>query len=99
MDDLTEEERTQALAAMAAMSRRPDGKAGSADLTEAEKTEQRKINIARQQLTKQIKGRKEVVVEIAALAGKGYPAPIDMETGKPPQPAATPAKEPRKKGK
>ncbi|MEK7832738.1 MAG: L,D-transpeptidase, partial [Acidobacteriota bacterium] len=69
--DLTEAERTQTMAALAAMSRQPGGKNDSANLTEAEKAEQRKINIARQQLTSQLKGRKEVIVEIAALAGKG----------------------------
>lgn len=99
MADLTEVERTQTLAALAAMSRHPDGKTDTSKMTEAEKAEQRKINIARQQLTRQVKGRKEVVVEIAALAGKGYPAPVDLETGQPPKPAATPAKQPRKKGK
>lgn len=32
-------------------------------------------------VTRTIKGRKEVVVEIAALQGKGYPAPVDLDTG------------------
>ena len=99
LDELTEAERTQTLAALAAMSRHPDGKTESSNLTEAEKAEQRKINIARQQLTKQVKGKKEVVIEIAALAGKGYPAPVDLETGQPPKPTATPAQAPKKKGK
>lgn len=92
VEDLTEEERIQAMAAMAVMSRPHGGKADSPKLTEAEKAEQRKLNIARQQLTRQIKGRKEIVIEIAALAGKGYPAPVDLETGQPPKPEAAPAK-------
>ena len=99
IEDLTEDERTQAMAAMAVMSRPHQGKAGAAKLTEAEKAEQRKLNIARQQLTRQIKGRKEVVIEIAALAGKGYPAPVDLETGQPPKPEATPAKAAKTKTK
>lgn len=97
LEDLTEAERTQSLAALAVMSRQPGGKKGSSNLTAEEKAEQVKINITRQQLTQQVKGRKELIVEIAALAGKGYPAPVDLETGKPPQPAATPAKDARKK--
>lgn len=37
-------------------------------------------------VTRTIKGQKEVVVEIAALQGKGYPAPVDLDTGSKPQP-------------
>lgn len=96
LEDLTEEERTKAMAALELMSRAPDGKA-AAKLTEAEKAEQRKLNIARQELTRQIKGRKEVVIEIAALTGKGYPAPVDLETGQPPKPE--PAKATKAKAK
>lgn len=32
-------------------------------------------------VTRSIKGQKEVVVAIAALEGKGYPAPVDLDTG------------------
>jgi lipoprotein-anchoring transpeptidase ErfK/SrfK len=32
-------------------------------------------------VTRSIKGAKEVVIEIAALKGKGYPAPVDLNTG------------------
>lgn len=95
--DLSESESKQVMAALAGMSRGPDGKADSTPLTEAQKAEQRKQNIARQQLTRQFKGRKEVVIEIAALAGKGYPEPVDLETGGVPVPTPTPAKEVRKK--
>jgi hypothetical protein len=31
--------------------------------------------------TRTIKGQKEIVIEIAALKGKGYPAPVDLNTG------------------
>jgi hypothetical protein len=27
------------------------------------------------------KNQKEIVIEIAALKGKGYPAPVDLDTG------------------
>jgi len=42
--------------------------------------------------TKTIKGQKEVVIEISALRGKGYPAPVNLDTGGAPQP-----KQPKKK--
>lgn len=40
-------------------------------------------------ITRTIKGPKVIVVEIAALAGKGYPAPIGIEPEPTPTPAAT----------
>ena len=42
-------------------------------------------------ITYTIKGQKEVVIDIAALRGKGYPAPANLDTGGAPQPKA-PAK-------
>lgn len=33
------------------------------------------------QVTRTVKGKKEIVIEIAALKGKGYPAPIELNTG------------------
>ncbi len=38
-------------------------------------------NIASGKVTRTIKGGKEVVVEIPALLGKGYPAPVDLDAG------------------
>lgn len=38
-----------------------------------------------EQVTRNIKGAKEVTIELAALAGKGYPAAIGMETGAAPK--------------
>jgi lipoprotein-anchoring transpeptidase ErfK/SrfK len=32
-------------------------------------------------LTRSVRGKKEIVIEIAALKGKGYPAPVDLDTG------------------
>jgi lipoprotein-anchoring transpeptidase ErfK/SrfK len=32
-------------------------------------------------VTRTVKGRKEIIVEIAALKGKGYPAPVDLNPG------------------
>lgn len=33
------------------------------------------------QVTRTVKGKKEIVIEIAALKGKGYPAPVELSTG------------------
>ncbi|HEX8706730.1 MAG TPA: L,D-transpeptidase [Pyrinomonadaceae bacterium] len=33
------------------------------------------------QVTRNVKGKKEIVIEIAALKGKGYPAPVELDTG------------------
>ncbi|HEX8069508.1 MAG TPA: L,D-transpeptidase [Pyrinomonadaceae bacterium] len=32
-------------------------------------------------VTRTIKGRKEIVIDVAALRGKGYPAPVNFDTG------------------
>jgi len=92
MADLTKAERAQVVTALEVVSPKTAVKTGSAPLTAVEKAEQRKANIARQQLTAQLKGHKEIVIEIAALEGKGYPAPADLDTGGAPKPEAKPAK-------
>ncbi|MDT7779165.1 MAG: hypothetical protein QOC99_1677, partial [Acidobacteriota bacterium] len=43
-------------------------------------------------VTYSMKGQKEIVVDVAALSGKGYPAPVNLSGGPPPPPAATPKK-------
>ncbi|MEP7337227.1 MAG: L,D-transpeptidase [Acidobacteriota bacterium] len=98
MSDLTEEEQKHVTAALAAAAPKSAGR-DVAPTTNAEKAQQRKANIARQQLTTQLKTRKEIVVEIAALEGKGYPAPVDLETGSAPKPEPKPAKKTEKKTK
>ncbi len=45
------------------------------------KEESKANNIASGKVTRTIKGGKEVVVQIPALLGKGYPAPVDMDAG------------------
>jgi hypothetical protein len=32
-------------------------------------------------VTRTVKGQKEIVIQIAALRGKGYPAPVALDTG------------------
>ena len=94
MNDLTVKEKAEALKIIDLMSAHPSGSAADANLTEAEKKAKKAKNIEAQKLTASVKGKKEVVIPIAALAGKGYPAPVDLNTGAPPaKPKATaPAK-------
>lgn len=96
MTDLSEAERAQVTNALAVATPKPAIKS-SAPASASEKAEQRKANIARQQLTTQMKTHKEIVIEIAALEGKGYPAPVEIETGSAPKPETTVAKKPEKK--
>jgi lipoprotein-anchoring transpeptidase ErfK/SrfK len=87
LTDLTEAERQKVDEALSALSRAP-GQTTDAPLTPAQKAEKRQEQLKRQQLTRQFKGKKEVVIEIAALTGKGYPAPVDLDTGSVPKPTA-----------
>ncbi len=48
------------------------------DLSEQQRTE---INDALTGKTKPAKGQKEVVIELTALSGKGYPAPVNLDNG------------------
>lgn len=85
MNDLTEKERTEALKALDLMSTPPSGRAADKNLTPEEKQAKKEKNIKAQRMTTTIKGRKEIVIPIAALAGKGYPAPVDLNTGGAPE--------------
>jgi lipoprotein-anchoring transpeptidase ErfK/SrfK len=92
LNDLTEAERTQVLDALAQMA----GKSGAsvahptalskespspaAPPTSSLSLAERKPNSGKKP-TAVTKNQKEVVIEIAALMGKGYPAPVDLDTG------------------
>ena len=87
LEDLTEEERLQVLEALEEMSRDARGKldqnrvntAGSpSPLSSASpRAAARKSG----KITRNFKGKKEIVIEIAALKGKGYPAMSVREAG------------------
>jgi lipoprotein-anchoring transpeptidase ErfK/SrfK len=92
LEDLTEAERLQVLDALAQMS----GKSGAdvarptalskespspaASPKSSLSLAERKSNPGKKPAAV-IKNQKEVVIEIAALKGKGYPAPVDLDTG------------------
>ncbi|HEX3083135.1 MAG TPA: hypothetical protein VHP99_01325, partial [Pyrinomonadaceae bacterium] len=85
LEDLTEAERTQALDAIAQMS----GKSGSGPAPKASpsantsarsfSTAEKKSNASKKMTV--AKNQKEVVIEIEALRGKGYPSPVALDTG------------------
>jgi lipoprotein-anchoring transpeptidase ErfK/SrfK len=86
LDSLNTEERAQLLKAVDAMSRHPKKQStpkptittssNSADAIAA--ANERKAEAERQ---KKLRSQKEIVIEIAALAGKGYPAPVNLDSG------------------
>lgn len=90
-EDLTEEERAQVLDALAQMS----GKSSSSIARSRPVAKQsptpaspgpspvaaEKKASAVKKTPRANKNQKEVVIEIAALKGKGYPAPVDLDTG------------------
>ena len=85
LEDLTAAERTQALDAIAQMSGQPGDKSGakvSSSATPSARsslTAERKANESRK--TTVAKNQKEIVIEIGALQGKGYPSPVALDTG------------------
>ncbi|MEP6743718.1 MAG: L,D-transpeptidase [bacterium] len=97
MEDLSEAERSQVMSALNAMSRHPQSetivnspKASASPSTASDATTnkaEKKPAVAKAAKAKPIaKNQKEVVIEIAALKGKGYPVAVNLDTGagKPP---------------
>jgi hypothetical protein len=83
VDQLSEGQRSQVTNALSQMARGASGKpvikpAGSDG---SDKDEVKPKNNASGKAPRTIKGGKEVVIEIGALRGKGYPAPVDLDTG------------------
>src|SRR5215204_557016 len=94
LEDLTEPERAQVSQALQAMARDAqgnptDGQPAASPTPTPGKTPNKNANVRE---TKTIKGQKEVVIDIAALRGKGYPAPVNLDTGGAAQPKAQPKK-------
>jgi lipoprotein-anchoring transpeptidase ErfK/SrfK len=79
-DKLSDGARTDALRALNAMSRNAGGK----PVTETD-TKPSKNKNSSGKVTRLIKGAKEAVIDIPELAGKGYPAAVDLDTGVPPK--------------
>ncbi|HET9785913.1 MAG TPA: L,D-transpeptidase [Pyrinomonadaceae bacterium] len=82
LEDLTEAERAEVLEALSEMSRDAKGKLDQQAATSAKSTESPTASPVASpkpapksgRVTRSVKGKKEIVIEIAALKGKGYPA-------------------------
>jgi lipoprotein-anchoring transpeptidase ErfK/SrfK len=92
LEQLSDQKRAEVMRALGQMARDAGGKpaseasaasSASASSTKGDKSkeESKAKNSASGKVTRTIKGSKEVVVEIPALLGKGYPAAVDLDTG------------------
>ena len=89
LEDLTEEERTQILNALAQMSGAsaarvsplPKETSMTSGGPNALPSPNEKKSSATRAMPRASKNQKEIVIEIDELKGKGYPAPVDLDTG------------------
>jgi lipoprotein-anchoring transpeptidase ErfK/SrfK len=96
LEDLSEQERAQASQALEAMAHDAHGNpTNDASPTPTPKQKEKSKSGA---VTYTVKGQKEMVVEIAALRGKGYPAPVNLMPPAP-QPKQPATATPKAKGK
>jgi lipoprotein-anchoring transpeptidase ErfK/SrfK len=81
LEDLGEAERTQALDAIAQMSGPSGDGAGPKASPSAKPSPGERRSNASKKTGAAAKNQKEIVIEIAALQGKGYPSPVALDTG------------------
>ena len=98
LDDLSAPERQQVNNALTQMARDATGRPAAGDGTTNDNAAaakgDKKSEKESAHITSTVKGKKEIVIEIAALKGKGYPAPVNFDTGSgttTPRPRATKA--------
>ena len=84
LEDLSEQERAQVTQALQAMARDAQGNPADGQPTPTPTPGKNKNANVRE--TKTVKGQKEIVIDIAALRGKGYPAPVNLDAGGAPTP-------------
>jgi hypothetical protein len=58
-----------------------DGQNNAAAAAKTDKNDKGKSKAESGKITRTVKGAKEVVIDIAALKNKGYPAPVAFNTG------------------
>jgi hypothetical protein len=84
-DKLSEEEKTQALDAVNAMSLRPKKAPTAKPIPANLSAEEKKAAVAERRAEAQkqakLRSQKETVIDITELTGKGYPPPKDLHTG------------------
>lgn len=82
LEQLSDQERAQTLNALKEMARDASGKLDTESKnSNANANSKTKPENSSRKVTSTIKGSKETVIEIAALKGKGYPAPVALNTG------------------
>lgn len=94
LEDLSEGERAQVLDALKKMARDARGNPTTdATPTPTPDAKNKKKETGDGRVTYAVKGEKVIVIEIAALKGKGYPAPVNLSpAGSMPKSQAAPAK-------
>jgi len=87
-EDLTQEEQAQVLDALSQLAGKSSAKkissanlANQSPLTNSSNASAEKISNAKKKSPRTAKNQKEIVIEIAALKGKGYPAPANQDNG------------------
>jgi lipoprotein-anchoring transpeptidase ErfK/SrfK len=86
LEKLSAQERAEVMAALSAMSAHPkkisapisNDNSANSNSEEGQIAKKKKKTNADKKTTK---NQKEVIIEISSLAGKGYPAPVDLDTG------------------
>jgi hypothetical protein len=81
---LSEKEKSQIATALREMSRNPQGNLNPSDGDTTNQNDNKKKGGTKSEspkVTRTIKGQKEVVIDIAALHGEGYPAPVELNAG------------------
>jgi hypothetical protein len=89
LEDLSADERAQVMTALNAMSAHPQKVSIPRPSEITSNSNSNDNGVAKKKTEpakKTAKNQKEIVVEISSLAGKGYPAPVNFDTGtgKPP---------------
>ena len=102
LDELSAPERQQVSDALAQMAHDATGRPAAGDGTTNDNApaikSDKKNDKQSAHVTRAIKGQKEIVIEIAALRGKGYPAPVNFDTGSGPPPPRPQAMQKGKRG-
>jgi lipoprotein-anchoring transpeptidase ErfK/SrfK len=99
-EQLSPAERAQVTDALQQMSRdaaAKPGQPGTGAEDHSARAEQKKRNAANGKVTRSVRGEKEIVIEVAALAGKGYPAPVALDGGGAKTSATTEARKGRRR--
>ena len=86
VEDLSAEEKARVLDALNAMSLHPKKQPAPtatvlANLNAAEKIAHAKERKAEAERQRKLRNQKEIVIDIALLTGKGYPAPVNLDSG------------------